>query len=278
MPSVLITGSNRGIGLGLAKAYLEQGYTVIGAVRDPPKQPPLEGLITVKIDAESDTDAFEAVTSLKSRGITTLDLVIANAGVGGEMTPFTSIGAESLMDTFKVNTIAPLLLFQATLPLIPKGGKFVVLSTMMALTGEEMYHQAGQDAYRVSKVVRLGTRSSIDSGFWALDSQLSALRSRLVTLDASLSLSALDFCSGRHAVNFIARTLHFEHPDLTIFTISPGWVDTDMGSWGAAQRGMSSPPQKLSDTLPKIVATITAATRERESGRMVDYDGSLAGY
>jgi hypothetical protein len=28
----------------------------------------------------------------------------------------------------------------------------------------------------------------------------------------------------------------------------------------------------------KIVATITAATRERESGRMVDYDGSLAGY
>lgn len=75
-----------------------------------------------------------------------------------------------------------------------------------------------------------------------------------------------------------------------------------MGSWGAAQRGMSSPPQKLSDTLrewtgrvpvckctrddadhptrpaAKIVATITAATRERESGRMVDYDGSLAGY
>ncbi|RSH82817.1 hypothetical protein EHS25_005807 [Saitozyma podzolica] len=232
MPSVLITGSNRGIGLGLAKAYLEQGYTVIGAVREPSKQPPLEGLITVKIDAESDTDPFEAITSLKSRGITTLDLVIANAGVGGEMTPFTSIGAESLLDTMRVNTIAPLLLFQAALPLIPKGGKFVVVSTMMALTEGEMYHQAGQDAYRLSK----------------------------------------------HAVNFIARTLHFEHPDLTIFTISPGWVDTDMGSWGAAQRGMSSPPQKLSDTLPKIAATITAATRERESGRMVDYDGSLAGY
>jgi NAD(P)-dependent dehydrogenase (short-subunit alcohol dehydrogenase family) len=49
----------RSIGLGLAKAYLEQGYTVIGAVREPSKQPPLEGLITVKIDAESDTDPFE---------------------------------------------------------------------------------------------------------------------------------------------------------------------------------------------------------------------------
>jgi NAD(P)-dependent dehydrogenase (short-subunit alcohol dehydrogenase family) len=68
------------------------------------------------------------------------------------MTPFTSIRADALMDTIKVNTIAPLLLFQATLPLIPKGGKFVVLSTMMALTGEEAYHRAGQDAYRLSKV------------------------------------------------------------------------------------------------------------------------------
>jgi NAD(P)-dependent dehydrogenase (short-subunit alcohol dehydrogenase family) len=123
---------------------------------------------------------LQAITSLKSRGITTLDLVIANAGVGGEMTPFTSIGAESLLDTMRVNTIAPLLLFQAALPLIPKGGKFVVVSTMMALTEGEMYHQAGQDAYRLSKVGGWG----VGSGWLRIGARLSSLGFRLLTLDS----------------------------------------------------------------------------------------------
>jgi hypothetical protein len=73
-----------------------------------------------------------------------------------------------------------------------------------------------------------------------IDSRLSTTYTRCFTLCALCSvlcalLPARDECARlvpaeptptQHAVNFIARTLHFEHPDLTIFTISPGWVDT----------------------------------------------------
>ncbi|MDG2243157.1 MAG: SDR family NAD(P)-dependent oxidoreductase [Rhodospirillaceae bacterium] len=35
MPKVFLTGANRGIGLGFAKVYLEAGWRVIAAVRNP---------------------------------------------------------------------------------------------------------------------------------------------------------------------------------------------------------------------------------------------------
>jgi norsolorinic acid ketoreductase len=85
-------------------------------------------------------------------GIISLDLVIANAAVADDMTLFASLSPDSLARHFRVNTIGPMLLFQATLPLIPNGGKFVFVSTLMAMAGDPMYHGAGQDAYRLTKV------------------------------------------------------------------------------------------------------------------------------
>jgi norsolorinic acid ketoreductase len=64
---------------------------VIAAVRNPtsPETTSLSNLptgessrlIIIKIDASSDTDAKAAVDSLSSRDISSLDIVIANAGI-----------------------------------------------------------------------------------------------------------------------------------------------------------------------------------------------------
>ena len=45
------------VGLGFVHAFLEKGYTVIAAIRDVSKMPKLDGVITVKIAADSKTDA-----------------------------------------------------------------------------------------------------------------------------------------------------------------------------------------------------------------------------
>jgi NAD(P)-dependent dehydrogenase (short-subunit alcohol dehydrogenase family) len=65
-PVILITGANRGsvlapssithteqerIGLGYVNAFLEKGFTVIAAARDPSKLPQGESIIPIKIDA-----------------------------------------------------------------------------------------------------------------------------------------------------------------------------------------------------------------------------------
>lgn len=62
MKTVLITGANRGIGLHLAKLYLEKGYRVVAACRDPSKMPDLGGgdkFVSIKLDQSSKTDARE---------------------------------------------------------------------------------------------------------------------------------------------------------------------------------------------------------------------------
>ncbi len=44
MPTVLVTGSNRGIGFGLVREYVARGWSVIAACRTPAKAAALNAL------------------------------------------------------------------------------------------------------------------------------------------------------------------------------------------------------------------------------------------
>lgn len=126
-----------GIGKGFVAKYLQRpNTTVIGSVRDTNSAgakalldlPKAEGskLITVKIDSASDTDALEAIKNLQSNDkITKLDIVIANAGIY-KLSAFEKVADIKLSDLFEhfnVNTAGPIRLFQATLPLLKKAEK-----------------------------------------------------------------------------------------------------------------------------------------------------------
>ncbi|KAF2177065.1 NAD(P)-binding protein [Zopfia rhizophila CBS 207.26] len=91
--TVLITGTNRGIGKGLVTTYLATpNTTVIATVRDPAHPtaqslsslPKASGssLIIVRLDVSSAESITGAIETLKStHGITALDVVIGNAGI-----------------------------------------------------------------------------------------------------------------------------------------------------------------------------------------------------
>ncbi|KAI1495122.1 hypothetical protein F5X96DRAFT_665064 [Biscogniauxia mediterranea] len=92
LTTVLISGTNRGLGKALLKLYLAKpNHVVIGANRDPslPASQALASLptgtgsrlIIVKIDAIVELDAAKATQELAAEGIDHLDLVIANAGI-----------------------------------------------------------------------------------------------------------------------------------------------------------------------------------------------------
>lgn len=108
----------------------------------------------VKIDSRSETDAKEAVALLRAEhGIERLDVVIANAGVAtynksGE-TP-----AEEMKEAFEVNTLGPLLLFQACLPLLQKseqGGIFAAISSAAGSISAMEHVPLPNTAYGASK-------------------------------------------------------------------------------------------------------------------------------
>ncbi|KAK7892598.1 hypothetical protein LTR67_007695 [Exophiala xenobiotica] len=140
---VLITGANRGIGKGLLSTYLSRtNHTVIAGLRDhfSPSSIELQNLphgnhsqlLLVKLDSTSETDAMAAVQTLVSEcGISKLDIVIANAGVSKYFGSALITPAKEMLDHFTVNTMGPLLLFQATAPLLKAASapKFVVISS-----------------------------------------------------------------------------------------------------------------------------------------------------
>ncbi|KAF2805676.1 NAD(P)-binding protein [Mytilinidion resinicola] len=138
---VLITGANRGIGHALTAEYLSRPHTtLIAAVRDPKANskaletlPKGTGstLLTVKIDSLSPTDAKAAIAALPP-SFPHIDLVIANAGVT-VFNPVLDITVDEYLYHQNINVLGPLLLFQATWPLLQKSAapKFIVISSSL---------------------------------------------------------------------------------------------------------------------------------------------------
>ena len=88
-------------------------------------------LIVVKLDSKSDTDAPAAISKLESEhGVTALDVVVANAGIG-RMGRIIEAPLADLVEQNDVNVLGPLRLLQASAALLKKSAKprFVVISS-----------------------------------------------------------------------------------------------------------------------------------------------------
>ncbi len=120
--TVLITGSNRGIGLELAKQYAEQNWSVIATTRAPKDAAELQALAkahkNLRIEALDVTD-FAAIDALaaKLKG-TAIDVLINNAGIlGGE--PATqkmgNLDYKAMELVYRTNTMAPMKISEAFL-------------------------------------------------------------------------------------------------------------------------------------------------------------------
>ncbi|KAK1943291.1 putative 12-oxophytodienoate reductase 11 [Phytophthora citrophthora] len=113
--TVLITGSNRGIGLSFTKHYVNNGWKVIAAARDPQSATDLKALKVekiVQIDTSDETSITTAAQQLKGQPI---DLLINNAGIGGGGGIDQTTKVE-MMKQFEINTVGPFLVTRAFLP------------------------------------------------------------------------------------------------------------------------------------------------------------------
>ncbi|HEX6072353.1 MAG TPA: SDR family oxidoreductase [Sphingomicrobium sp.] len=144
MPTVLITGANRGIGLEFARQYSADGWVVIATAR---KSGPELDALNVRVEPLDLSDA-EAVAAFPARVEGPLDLFIANAGTNHPMNGETADDARDWQEMMMVNAIAPYMLGKALLSRMTDGAKMIAISSGM---GSIAQNSGGWIPYRTSK-------------------------------------------------------------------------------------------------------------------------------
>lgn len=198
MQNILITGSNRGIGLALATAYLERGDRVFAACRNPARASDLHALaptygsqlVVVPLEVSELDSIREAVAQVKAH-TDTIDILINNAGINAprEDQLLDYIDFATMARIFRVNSFAPLMMTQQFLTLLRRSHhpKVINLSSEMGSVAETDY-----------------------SGWYA-------------------------YCGSKAALNMISKLLSNDlgRHNVIVAPVDPGWVQTDMGGEGA---------------------------------------------
>lgn len=155
--SVLITGSNRGIGLELARIFSQYDWDVIATCRKPDEalalkgiQAATEGRLKIKqLDIANDGEISDLAAELASKD---LDILINNAGIlGPEEQEFGLLDEELWLEAFKVNAIGPYKIARAFLDHVARGRKRII-ATITSEMGSVTNNSSGDYyAYRSSK-------------------------------------------------------------------------------------------------------------------------------
>ncbi len=191
MPTLLITGANRGLGLEFTKQYLADGWKVIACARHPEKSEELQklkqahpSLLELTSLDVTDLSAIEALGQKFKQ--TPIDLLISNAGIyGGDRQEFGSIDYLAWQEIFKTNTLASMKLAESFLDSIQLGQK----KCFMAITS------------------KMGSIADNTSGGYYL------------------------YRSSKAALNMVIKSLSVDWQPygITCLVLHPGWVQTDMG-------------------------------------------------
>ena len=153
MPSVLITGANRGLGLEFTRQFAADGWRVFAACRDPAGARDLAA-VEGDVSAETlDVDDGPQVAALANKlSGQPIDVLINNAGIYGpkDVTRDTVV-YDAWGQVFRTNAMSPLAVSAAFAANVAQGGqkKIITLSSIMGSIAEN--DSSGDFIYRSSK-------------------------------------------------------------------------------------------------------------------------------
>nr|XP_056718508.1 C-factor-like [Euleptes europaea] len=247
--SVLLTGANRGIGLEIVKRLLEKANPpkmVFATCRDPEgargqelkslasKHPNLKILQLETTDPASVEAAAKKVKA--HLGDCGLNLLINNAGV---MPPCTleSATAKDMLDVYNTNTVGPMLVTKAFLPLLKKAA-----------------HASKQKGMSCGKA--------------AIVNMSTILASIEKTPETYFFIPVVSYRCSKTALNMLTKCQSMGYKDEGILctALHPGWVKTELGSDQA-----DLTVEESVDGIMKVLCNLS----EKEHGVLVSWEGKV---
>ena len=150
MPTALIAGANRGIGLEFARQYAADGWTVVAGCRKPDEAADLKatGAEVLAVDTGDDGSVAAFAAAVGERP---LDVVVANAGIYGapRQMKLEDLDFADWLRVMNVNTLGPVRVAAAFAPhLRAAKGKLVAISSLF---GSVTDSSGSYYSYRSSK-------------------------------------------------------------------------------------------------------------------------------
>lgn len=153
MPSILITGASRGLGLEFARQYAGEGWRVFATCRAPDGAEALGavgGAVSIhRLDVGDRQGIGALADELAGEAI---DVLLNNAGVYGPRNPgLETMDYDAWAETLRINTLSPFAMIAAFVDHVARGDqrKIVALSSRMGSMGDNS--AGGSYIYRSSK-------------------------------------------------------------------------------------------------------------------------------
>lgn len=233
--TVLVTGSNRGLGFEFARQYAERGYTVIATTRNPDDAKALKELaaknknvVIEKLDVTDDAQIAALAAKYKGKPI---DILVNNAGAMGPPSSqaMGSLDRKLFLQVMETNVFGAL-----------------------AVTGA---FKDNVIASEQKKVIAITSVAGSMTGPWARIGGIYFYRASKAALNNVMRGMALDL-----------------KKDGVIFgLVAPGAADTDMLRNEFGFKGKMTPP---AESVAGMMKNIDGFTLEN-AGKPIDFDGKI---
>ena len=195
MPTVLITGANRGLGLEFCRQYAQKGWNVIACCRNPAQASDLaaldQGSGSIQVETLEVAEFGQIDDLSKKLSNTSIDVLINNAGVydDNRTNSFGQLDYQAWSHSFLINTQAPMKMAEAFLPQIQRSDNKLIVNISSLMGSLADNGSGGSILYRSSKA--------------ALNAAMKSL------------------------------SIELKGQGIGVLILHPGWVQTDMGGANA---------------------------------------------
>lgn len=172
-PVVLITGSNRGIGLEFARQYAESGWHVIATARTPDRAADLHELAerhpNVRVERLDVTDTGQIRSLAQKYHDWPIDVLLNNAGVLGsaEGQSFSNLDSDEFHRVMAVNAFGPLKVTEAFLEHVARSDQKKVV-TITSGSGSLGLAAPGGGAYQPGFVYYRASKAAVNMAMLAV--------------------------------------------------------------------------------------------------------------